>query len=125
MHIGLQDSGLSSVSSYHNSAVAVVLQELMMDAMILAKASGHDVFNALDLMQNEDFLRVRSQEKERVEGLNRTTSVQTHNRDLISQASASDVRLQTANSERSVALSLVPIHYANWMEIVSQLKYYL
>lgn len=30
-----------------------------MDAMILAKASGHDVFNALDLMQNVEFLRVR------------------------------------------------------------------
>ena len=32
-----------------------------MDSLILAKASGHDVFNALDLMQNVDFLRVRSQ----------------------------------------------------------------
>ena len=40
--------------------VAVLLQELMMDAMILAKLSGHDVFNALDLLQNVEFLRVRA-----------------------------------------------------------------
>jgi hypothetical protein len=37
---------------------ANVLQALMMDALILAKASGHDVFNALDCLQNQEFLKV-------------------------------------------------------------------
>lgn len=33
------------------------LQQLMADALILAKRSGHDVFNALDLMQNMDVFK--------------------------------------------------------------------
>ncbi len=32
----------------------------MMDALILARASGHDVFNALDCLQNQEFLKVLS-----------------------------------------------------------------
>lgn len=33
------------------------LQQLLGDALILAKRSGHDVFNALDLMQNMDVFK--------------------------------------------------------------------
>ena len=33
-------------------------QALMTDALILAKASGHDVFNALDCLQNQEILKV-------------------------------------------------------------------
>lgn len=30
----------------------------MGDALILAKRSGHDVFNSLDLLQNQEFMKV-------------------------------------------------------------------
>jgi glycylpeptide N-tetradecanoyltransferase len=33
------------------------LQQLMNDALILAAGKGYDVFNALDVLQNEEFLR--------------------------------------------------------------------
>lgn len=35
------------------------LQQLLGDALILARRSGHDVFNALDLMQNMKVFKVR------------------------------------------------------------------
>ena len=31
------------------------------DALVLAKQSGHDVFNALNLLQNKEFLKVGTQ----------------------------------------------------------------
>jgi glycylpeptide N-tetradecanoyltransferase len=36
---------------------ALFVKELIGDAMILARQSDHDVFNALDLMENTSFLR--------------------------------------------------------------------
>ena len=39
---------------------ACPIQALMTDALILAKATGHDVFNALDCLENQQFLKVRS-----------------------------------------------------------------
>lgn len=35
------------------------LLQLLNDALILAKRSGHDVYNALDLMQNMEVFKVR------------------------------------------------------------------
>lgn len=42
--------------SFYNVATSVDLTELMRDCLILAKNEGHDVFNALNLMENERFL---------------------------------------------------------------------
>lgn len=47
---------LSAVYSYYNVATTVPLEELMADALILAKGLGADVFNALNLMENKCFL---------------------------------------------------------------------
>jgi glycylpeptide N-tetradecanoyltransferase len=47
---------LYSVYSYYNVATSVPLVDLMKDALILAKRSNYDVFNALDLMENDEFL---------------------------------------------------------------------
>ncbi|CAG7716947.1 unnamed protein product, partial [Allacma fusca] len=40
----------------YNVATSLSLQDLMQDALIIAKNSGFDVFNALDLMENKTFL---------------------------------------------------------------------
>ena len=42
--------------SFYNVAVATPWVDLMRDALILAKTNGFDVFNALDLMENESFI---------------------------------------------------------------------
>ncbi|VDM48540.1 unnamed protein product [Toxocara canis] len=42
--------------SFYNVATTVPLKQLMNDALILAHNNGFDVFNALDLMQNKEFL---------------------------------------------------------------------
>lgn len=42
--------------SFYNVATSVDLTELMRDCLILAKNEGLDVFNALNLMENEKFL---------------------------------------------------------------------
>ncbi len=47
---------LYSAYSFYNVATSVDLTELMRDCLILAKNEGHDVFNALNLMENERFL---------------------------------------------------------------------
>lgn len=39
------------------------MTELMRDSLVLARNLGMDVFNALNLMQNEEFLQVRSDAK--------------------------------------------------------------
>lgn len=44
---------LYAAYSFYNVANSVSLQVLMKDALILAKQSGSDVFNALDLMENK------------------------------------------------------------------------
>lgn len=50
------DSTLYAAYSYYNVATSVDLVDLMKDALILAKNTGVDVFNALNLMDNQDFL---------------------------------------------------------------------
>ena len=42
--------------SYYNVATKTPLLNLMKDALVLAKNKGADVFNALDIMENESFL---------------------------------------------------------------------
>lgn len=51
-----QDETLRAAYSFYNVATSVDLEELMRDALILAKQTDADVFNALDLMQNQKFL---------------------------------------------------------------------
>ena len=47
---------LHAAYSFYNVARTVGVTELMRDCLILAKNEGHDVFNALNLMENERFL---------------------------------------------------------------------
>lgn len=47
---------LYAAYSYYNVATSMSLTELMKDALILANQTGIDVFNALNLMENESFL---------------------------------------------------------------------
>lgn len=47
---------LHAAYSFYNVARTVDLTELMRDCLILAKNEGHDVFNALNLMENDRFL---------------------------------------------------------------------
>eukprot|EP00922_Rhytidocystis_sp_ex-Travisia-forbesii_P038416 GHVS01057236.1.p1 GENE.GHVS01057236.1~~GHVS01057236.1.p1 ORF type:complete len:331 (+),score=43.85 GHVS01057236.1:495-1487(+) len=48
---------LNAGYSYYNVATSVPLKELMSDALVIAKQKGCDVFNALDVMGNESFLK--------------------------------------------------------------------
>lgn len=50
------DDTLWAAYCYYNVANSVSLTELMRDCLILAKGLGSDVFNALDLMDNQEFL---------------------------------------------------------------------
>eukprot|EP00731_Ephydatia_muelleri_P009223 Em0004g1561a len=47
---------LYAVYSFYNVATYTPMKDLMQDALILAKQQGADVFNALDLMDNKQFL---------------------------------------------------------------------
>ncbi|KAG8446910.1 hypothetical protein GDO86_014383 [Hymenochirus boettgeri] len=47
---------LKAAYSFYNVHTKTPLQDLMNDALILAKSKGFDVFNALDLMENKTFL---------------------------------------------------------------------
>lgn len=49
-------SHLNAAYSFYNVATSVDLESLMRDALILAKGEGMDVFNALEQMDNIDFL---------------------------------------------------------------------
>ena len=51
-----KDETLYAAYSYYNVATSIDLTDLMRDALILANATGIDVFNALNLMENESFL---------------------------------------------------------------------
>jgi len=51
-----KDETLFAAYSYYNVATTMDLTDLMRDALILANATGIDVFNALNLMENETFL---------------------------------------------------------------------
>ncbi|CAD8043251.1 unnamed protein product [Paramecium primaurelia] len=48
---------LKAAYSYYNVATQTPIVQLMYDALILAKNEGFDVFNALDIMDNEKFLK--------------------------------------------------------------------
>ena len=49
-------STLHAAYAFYNAATTVGITELMRDCLILAKNEGHDVFNALNLMENDHFL---------------------------------------------------------------------
>lgn len=51
-----KDETLYAAYSYYNVATSVALTDLMRDALILANKTGSDVFNALNLMENDTFL---------------------------------------------------------------------
>jgi len=48
---------LKAAYSYWNVATTVTLQELMQDALIYARQEDFDVFNALNVMENDQFLK--------------------------------------------------------------------
>jgi len=48
---------LRAAYSFYNVATSVSLKELYNDALILANSEGFDVFNALNIMDNGDYLR--------------------------------------------------------------------
>eukprot|EP01012_Entosiphon_sulcatum_P001075 TRINITY_DN10192_c0_g1_i1.p1 TRINITY_DN10192_c0_g1~~TRINITY_DN10192_c0_g1_i1.p1 ORF type:complete len:399 (+),score=69.82 TRINITY_DN10192_c0_g1_i1:48-1244(+) len=48
---------LKAAYSYYNVATTVDLTKLMNDALILARQQDFDVFNALDIMENKEFLK--------------------------------------------------------------------
>lgn len=50
-------STLKAAYSYYNVATKTSLIQLMNDALIVAKKKDYDVFNALDIMENESFLK--------------------------------------------------------------------
>jgi len=51
-----KNESLYAAYSFYNVATSVQWSELMRDCLILAKNGGADVFNALNLMENEQFL---------------------------------------------------------------------
>ncbi|CAM9939068.1 unnamed protein product, partial [Phaeothamnion confervicola] len=48
---------LFAAYSFYNVSTTVTLPALMLDTLVLAKRGGMDVFNALNLMENESFLK--------------------------------------------------------------------
>ncbi|CAI5501788.1 unnamed protein product [Closterium sp. Naga37s-1] len=50
-------SNLKAAYSFYNVATATPLLQLMNDALILARRRDYDVFNALDIMENAQFLK--------------------------------------------------------------------
>eukprot|EP00752_Nemacystus_decipiens_P018438 g16529.t1 len=48
---------LRAAYSFYNVATTVTMTELMRDSLVLARNLGMDVFNALNLMQNQEFLQ--------------------------------------------------------------------
>ena len=48
---------LRAAYSYYNVNTKHSLLDLMKDALVLAKKKNYDVFNALDIMENEVFLK--------------------------------------------------------------------
>lgn len=51
------DDTLYAAYSFYNVATSIQMTELMRDSLILGKSKGADVFNALNLMDNDDFLK--------------------------------------------------------------------
>lgn len=56
IHSKTKHKTLKAAYSYYNVATSMPLVKLMEDALILARNNAFDVFNALDLMENESFL---------------------------------------------------------------------
>jgi glycylpeptide N-tetradecanoyltransferase len=52
-----EHKSLKAAYSFYNVATSVPLEQLMTDALILAKQNDFDVFNALDIQHNESFLK--------------------------------------------------------------------
>mmetsp|Transcript_14716 Transcript_14716/g.16848 ORF Transcript_14716/g.16848 Transcript_14716/m.16848 type:complete len:435 (+) Transcript_14716:154-1458(+) len=52
-----RDDTLFAAYSYYNVATSISWVQLMKDCLILAKNEGADVFNALNLMENDEFLQ--------------------------------------------------------------------
>lgn len=50
-------TSLNAAYMYYTVPGATAIDSLMMDALIMAKSSGYDVFNALDVLQNGEFLK--------------------------------------------------------------------
>ena len=50
-------NGMKAAYSYYNVVTSVKWEEIMYDALILAKKRNFDVFNALDVMENSIFLK--------------------------------------------------------------------
>merc|ERR1712130_538227 len=50
-------NGMKAAYSYYNVVTSVKWEKIMYDALILAKKREFDVFNALDVMENEKFLK--------------------------------------------------------------------
>merc|ERR1712176_578387 len=50
-------NGMRAAYSYYNDVSSVEWNKIMYDALILAKSLNFDVFNALDVMENETFLK--------------------------------------------------------------------
>lgn len=48
---------LHAAYMYYTVPSATPLRDLMQDALIMAKNNGFDVFNALDILENETFLK--------------------------------------------------------------------
>ncbi len=51
---------LRAAYSYYNVAKTVSLVELINDALVVANNEGFDVFNALDILDNKNFLEVKN-----------------------------------------------------------------
>lgn len=47
---------LKAAYAFYNVSKGTPIQDLMQDALVIAKNMGYDVFNALDLMENKEFL---------------------------------------------------------------------
>ena len=50
-------SSLKAAYSFYNVATSMPLQDLMRDALVCAKRVDMDVFNALNIMENDAFLK--------------------------------------------------------------------
>lgn len=50
-------TSLKAAYMYYTVAGVTAIKQLMTDGLIMAKACGYDVFNALDILQNKEFLK--------------------------------------------------------------------
>jgi len=50
-------STMKAAYAYYTVTTKHTLKDLVKDMLIVAKQTGHDVFNALDLMENQSYLK--------------------------------------------------------------------